>query len=69
MNPKLAKLGVPDLVSDDFPICCGDAPVRRIAEGETWNLPTGARPEFLNFVRYECAKCGKELTPTEATND
>jgi len=53
-----------DLGSDDFPVCCGDAPVRRTWDQNHYVLngyPAGHG--WKSNVRYECSACGKELQP------
>lgn len=57
-----------ELTSDDFLVCCGDSPVRKVTETTSarYHL-TGVIIPVKESVYYECDKCGKRLCPV-ATN-
>lgn len=53
-----------ELSSDDFPKCCGNAPVRRVWDQNHYVLngyPAGTGWE--SNIHYECSVCGKRLEP------
>lgn len=54
---------MPQLTSDDFPVCCPGASVRRWEETswKSWNGEPGI-PLWTRYV-YTCEKCGRRLDP------
>ena len=52
--------------SDDFPICCGNAPVKRVWNQNHYVLngyPAGLG--WSSDIHWECAGCGKRLEPNK----